>query len=165
MKEQIDIVNEQDRVIGKGNLQEIHQKGLLHRAVHIFIIDSQGRLFCRQRSLKKERYPGFWSTSVGAHVLTGETYDAVAKKALLSYLGIRCDLENIGMTRIKDDFEHEISATYVGYSDDAMKLNPLQIKEGKFFTVKEAMKLSTQRNVTPHFTHALDLYINFRGSR
>ncbi len=163
MKQQLDIVNEQDRIVGKATLEEVHQRGLLHRAVHVFIIDSQGRLFCRQRSAKKERYPEYWSTSVGAHVFTGETYDAVAKRALLSDLGIRCRLEKIGITRIKDDLENEISATYIGYSDDTkMKLNPLQMKDGKFLTVKEVMKLSTQRNVTPHFAHALDLYINFK---
>ncbi|MBW2991086.1 NUDIX domain-containing protein [Candidatus Woesearchaeota archaeon] len=160
MSELIDIINEKDEVIGKSNINEVHEKGLLHRAIHIFIIDSQGRLFCRQRSLKKERYSGYWSTSVGAHVFSSQTYDQVAQDALKNTLGIKCDLEMIGKARVHDEFENEISATYIGYSDKSMNFNPEQIKGGKFFTVSEIKELTKQKNVTPHLAHSLEIYLN-----
>ena len=130
MTEQMDIVNEQDEVIGHTDKDETHQKGLLHRAVHIFIINSQGRLFCRQRSSKKQIYPGYWSTSVGAHVMSGQTYDQVAKQSLLKDLEINCKLKMIGKARVHDQWENEISVTYIGYSDETMKLNSEQIEGG-----------------------------------
>lgn len=159
----MDIINEQDEVVANSDVSEIHRKGLLHRAVHIFIIDSQGRLFCRQRSLKKERYPGFWSTSVGAHVMQGQSYDLVVKESLKNTLGIVCRLVMIGKARVHDDFENEISATYVGYSDENMNFNPDQIEGGKFLSVEEIKRLIKQKNVTPHLAHSLEVYLDYKN--
>lgn len=98
----MDIINEQDKVIRQENIEKIHQKGLLHRAVHIFIVNSSGRLFCRQRSSKKQIYPSYWSTSVGAHVMSGQTYNQVARQSLKSDLGINCKLIFLGKARVHD---------------------------------------------------------------
>jgi len=160
--QQLSIVDEHDKVIGRADIKEIHEKALLHRAVHVFIIDNEGRLFCRRRSRKKERYPGFWSTSAGAHVMAGQDYDETARSALRETLGIGCRLTMIGKARIKDKWENEISATYVGYSDAAMNFNPKQIECGKFLTVSEIKKLPKQKNVTPHRAHSLGVYLEYK---
>ena len=162
MKEMMDIVDEKDNIVGKETMDEVHDKGLLHRAVHTFIINPEGKLFCRQRSFKKKRYSGFWSTSVGVHVLAGQSYDEVAKESLKNMLGIDCKLTFIGKARVHDKFENEISATYIGYSDEEMDFNPEQIEGGKFFSIKEIRELAKQKNVTPHLAHSLDVYLEYR---
>ncbi|OGM03166.1 hypothetical protein A3K72_00550 [Candidatus Woesearchaeota archaeon RBG_13_36_6] len=162
MKQMIDVVDEKDKVIGKATIDEVHNKGLLHRAIHIFIINPEGKLFCRQRSLKKERYPGWWSTSVGAHVLSGQDYDQVAKQSLKDTLGIDCKLTFIGKARVHDKFENEISATYIGYSDEKMDFNPKQIEGGKFFSIQEIRELTKKKNVTPHLAHSLNIYLRHK---
>jgi len=161
----MDIVNEQDKVTEQESIEKAHQKGLLHRAVHIFIINSLGKLFCRQRSSKKQIYPGYWSTSVGAHVLSGQTYNLVAKQSLKNHLGIDCKLTMIGKARVHDQYENEISATYIGYSDKTMDLNPQEIEGGKFLTVKEVKQLIKQKNVTPHLAHCLEIYLKYEKSQ
>ena len=113
MSENLVLVNEQDRVLGKVGVKEAHEEGILHRTVHIFIVNTEGKLFCRQRSLKKKVYPGYWSTSVGVHVSPGESYHETAKRGLVNTLGIDCDLKPIGKSRIKDESENEISATFL----------------------------------------------------
>ncbi len=80
MTESLYVVNEKDKIVDIIQTNEIHQKNLLHRSVHIFIVNSSGKLFCRQISFKSFVYPGYWSTSVGAHVFSNETYGVAAKK-------------------------------------------------------------------------------------
>lgn len=159
--EKLSIVNEKDEVVGESDIEIIHQRGLLHRSVHIFIIDSQGKLFCRQRSFKKQRYTGYWSTSVGAHVLLGQTYDEVAYKSLSNTLGIKCGLKMIGKARVSDNYENEISALYIGNSDKGMKFNIDQVEGGNFLTIEEIKELIKQKNVTPHLSHSLNIYLDY----
>ena len=89
MNSQIDIVNEEDQIISQGEVEEVHQKGLLHRSVHILIVNPQGKFYLRQRSFKKPRYPGYYTTSVGAHVPMGKSYDETAKNSLKEMFGFR----------------------------------------------------------------------------
>src|SRR3989338_953362 len=161
MTELIDLVDEKDNKIGKSTVEEVHSKNLLHRAVHIFIVNSEDKLFCRKRSSNKKIYPLFWSTSVGAHVLSGQKYDSVAADSLQKHLGLKCELINIGKVRVQDESENEISATYVGYSDDEMKINKDEIEGGVFLTAREIQKLIKTEKVTPHTMHSLDLYLDY----
>ena len=157
-------VNENDEVIGKVNEEEAHKRHLLHKSVHILLTNSKGEIFCRQRSLKKKRYPGYWSTSVGAHVMYGETYEDAIYRALKETLGIDCKLKMIGKDRIEDDVENEISALFVGHYDGKLKFNFQQIEGGKFFSVEELGKLIKKEKVTPHLVQALRRYLSYLNS-
>jgi len=163
MNEQIDIVNEKDEIIGQADIIEAHKKGLLHRAVHIFIINSKGRLFCRQRSFKKSVYPGYWSTSAALHVMHGQSYDQTAKKCIKSILGIECDLKVIGKINLHDKIENETGPLYIGYSDEKMKFNKEQIEGGKFLTIDEIRQLAKKENVTPHLLYSLEVYLKYKN--
>lgn len=59
------------------------------RSTNIFVVNSKGEILCHQRSLNKERYPGVWSTHLGGHVGTGETYETNASKEVEEEAGIR----------------------------------------------------------------------------
>ena len=74
-------------------------------------------------------------------------------------MGIDCDLKLIGKSRIKDEYENEISATFVGHTDKSMKLNQKEIEGGKFLTTKEIKELIESENTTPHLADALELYL------
>ncbi len=57
-KEHFDVVNDEDKVIGKAPRDECHAKGLLHRASHILILNSEGKILFQKRSMEKDLYPG-----------------------------------------------------------------------------------------------------------
>jgi len=42
--ELVDVVDEQDRVERTLPRDEVHAQGLLHRCVHVFVFDGQGKL-------------------------------------------------------------------------------------------------------------------------
>ena len=71
-EEYFDVVDLADRVIGRATRNEVHQKGLYHRAVHVLVFNSQGQLFLQKRSASKDTFPGKWDSSASGHLCAGE---------------------------------------------------------------------------------------------
>ena len=61
--EQLILVNEQDQEIGVAEKMEAHQKGLLHRAISIFIFNDKNELLLQHRALEKYHSGGLWTNS------------------------------------------------------------------------------------------------------
>ena len=89
-KEEIfDLVDDDDRVIGRATRNEVHgNPKLLHRVVHVLVFDSLGRLYLQKRADDKDVQPGKWDTSVGGHVDAGEDRETAALRELSEELGI-----------------------------------------------------------------------------
>jgi len=88
VEERFDIVDPSDRVIGSAPRSEIHARGLLHRAVHLWIQDPAGRILLQRRSLTKDREPGKWTSSVSGHVNSGEEYDTAMLREIPEEIGV-----------------------------------------------------------------------------
>lgn len=63
-------------------------QGAWCKTTNVFVLNSKGEVLCHQRSLKKERLPGGWSTHLGGHVGEGEDFDDNARKELAEEAGI-----------------------------------------------------------------------------
>jgi isopentenyldiphosphate isomerase len=85
--EWFDVVDEEDRVIGRALRADVHRRGLRHRAVHVLVWDDSGRLFLQKRSMRKDSAPGAWDSSASGHVDGGEDYEACAPRELREELG------------------------------------------------------------------------------
>jgi 16S rRNA (adenine1518-N6/adenine1519-N6)-dimethyltransferase len=94
--ELFDVVDERDQVIGQEQRSVVHEKKLLHRAVHVFILNKRGEVFLQKRSRLKDAHPGVWGSSVSGHLDAGESYESCA----LRELG-----EEAGQEKIGDDME------------------------------------------------------------
>lgn len=81
------IVDANDNEIGAERRDIIHRDKLLHRAIHLFIFRTDGRLLLQQRSHKKDQHPLCWEC-VGGHLGPGETYDACAIREAQEELGL-----------------------------------------------------------------------------
>lgn len=84
-----DVVDEHDRVTGQATRVEVHAKGLLHRAVHVFVVNRRGELLLQRRSMLKDSHPGVWDSSVSGHLDSGESYPSAAVRELAEEMGIR----------------------------------------------------------------------------
>ena len=81
-EEMLDIVDEDDNVIGTASRKEAHAKGLLHREVFILFITPAGEIIFQRRSMTKATNPGLLAFTVGGHVESGQTYeDTVIREA------------------------------------------------------------------------------------
>ena len=52
MEEQVILVDKNDNPIGQIGKLEAHQKGLLHRAISIFVFNSKGEMLLQQRAFR-----------------------------------------------------------------------------------------------------------------
>lgn len=149
----IDLINEQDIVVGQATEQEIREKNLLHHSVHLFIVDAHHRLFCAHRLNRRPIYSGWW-TIPGAHVRSGETYEKTVIH-FLSELKLHGSFKELQKIRVQDEFENEWSMLYLLKSDAPPFLHPEKFQEGKFLSSSEIRTLSQREKVTPYLLAAL----------
>jgi isopentenyldiphosphate isomerase len=67
---------------------DVHRDGDWHRAVHVWIIGSDGRLLVQRRALTKENNPGLWDVSCAGHVSAGEDIITAAIREAQEELGL-----------------------------------------------------------------------------
>ena len=64
-------------------------------STNVFVLNSQGEVLCHQRSLQKERHPGAWSTHLGGHVGSDETFEINAHKEVQEESGVTVESHQI----------------------------------------------------------------------
>lgn len=74
----LNIVNEDDEVIGQEERAVIHRDGRLHREVHVYFITPDGGLILQHRAKDKDMYPDMLDATVGGHVEIGQSYTEAA---------------------------------------------------------------------------------------
>ena len=85
-----DVYNEDGSLAGyKAGRGETHRKGLWHRTVHIWILNSQAEVLLQKRAMDKETFPGLWDISCAGHVDAGELPEDAAIRELSEELGIQ----------------------------------------------------------------------------
>jgi isopentenyldiphosphate isomerase len=87
-EELIDIVDEDDRVIGTLPRGEATARGLRHRCVFVFVRDGAGRVFVHRRTADKLVFPSMYDMFVGGVVGAGESYDDAALREAEEELGV-----------------------------------------------------------------------------
>lgn len=84
----LDVVDENDNVIGQALRSEIHAKGLLHREANVLFVTPQKEIVLQKRSMTKQNNPGLLSVTVGGHVDCGETYLDAAIRETFEETGV-----------------------------------------------------------------------------
>ncbi|WP_086831637.1 NUDIX domain-containing protein [Streptomyces sp. NRRL B-24572] len=87
-EEIVDVVDDNDRVIGQAPRGEVHARGLTHRCVFIRVRDAEGRIFVHRRTSTKLSYPSLYDMFVGGVVGAGESYDEAALREAEEELGV-----------------------------------------------------------------------------
>lgn len=187
MEEYFDIVNEDGQVVGQSTRRTCHNDpNLIHRAVHILVVDSRDRIFLQKRSPDKDIQPGKWDTSVGGHLNAGENYDQAARRELREELGISgVTPQYLYSYRWRTTVETEDVQTYLlvwQASDESIKdtsgrgsggrpspahqtpftLQQEEITEGRFWSFGEIREHIGKGILTPNFEQEFDRYIQWR---
>jgi len=155
--ENLDIVNEKNEVISKEDREIAHEKHLLHRAIHIIILNSKNQILLQLRKSTKKQYPLYWDGSVAGHVSSGETVEECAYKEMKEEIGIKTNLVLIGKFIINNDIEHEMVSVFFGRSDGPFSFDEEEIENAKFFDVEKLKIEAENMKTTPHCKKALDL--------
>lgn len=84
----LDIVDENDQVIGQAPRGEVYARGMRHRAVFMLVRDEEGRIFVHRRTPTKLVFPSLYDMFVGGVVGAGESYDGAALREAEEELGV-----------------------------------------------------------------------------
>ena len=142
MKEEVDIVDAHNAIVGKKDRSTAHKEGLLHRVVHIMVFNPNGDLFMQQRSLSCAVFPGWWEGSLSGHVKSGEQTLQAAERELHEELGICVTPKHVkkvlrfGFHEIP---EERVLVTLYVVKDvkGQVKLDKDEVKTGDFWPMKK----------------------------
>jgi len=153
-EEEIDLVDEQDNVVGSTTIGSALRTGQLHRAVAVLVIRRDGRYLLQQRSRRDAWHPGLWTLSSTGHVKKGETYEDAASRELQEELGITAGLKFVKKHllppyRSSGLTEHEWAAVYEAHTDLPCRADPVEVEGVKEVEEVELHRLMEGRSLTP----------------
>lgn len=90
----MDVVDDQNKVLGRDTKENIKTKKLNYRVSHIWLFDAQGQLLICRRPAQSTTYAGLWTSSAGGHVKAGESYQQAAVREAAEELGVLLLLEH-----------------------------------------------------------------------
>ena len=133
-EELLPVVDERDRIVGIERRGVIHARELLHRAVHIILVDDLGRVYLQRRSWEKDSAPGKWDSSCSGHVDAGESYDEAAIRELMEELGIESQgaPRRVGKLTASAATGMEFSTVYTMQTASEPVPDPREIIEGRW---------------------------------
>jgi isopentenyl-diphosphate delta-isomerase type 1 len=166
MPEIVDIVNEDDEVIGQRSRKEVHSSNeFIHRTVHVFVLNAKGEVLLQKRSMKKDKYPGLWGDMAG-HINAGDGYEDTAKREMEEELGIDAasiQLEFMMKFRKRFDNDQEIITLFKCVHEGPFKHDPEEVDEVKFFSAEQVKELLEKGNVAPGARIALEEWLKQKG--
>lgn len=90
-EEELDVLDENGLPTGDiKSFYEIHERGLWHKSVHVWLLDKEGYLLIQKRS-NLVAFPGLWDNSAGGHVKHGALSLDVAKEEVFEEIGLDID--------------------------------------------------------------------------
>lgn len=134
----LNIVDEDDRVIGTETRKRIHRDGLLHRIIHVWMYTSRGEIIFQHRAPDKDTNPDLLDASVGGHVEIGQTYEQAAMQEIEEETGLLVgagQLVPLGLRRLKGSdpvthtIPHHIIVSYALLHDGPV--GDLRVESGK----------------------------------
>ncbi len=144
--EKVILVDANNRAIGEMEKQEAHEKAELHRAVSVFIFNSNNQLLLQRRALSKYHSPGLWTNTACTHPRMGETNEQASIRRLKEEMGI----EATTLTKIFDFIykeelehgltEHELDHVFVGFSDVLPTPEPEEVCEYKYVEIDSILE-------------------------
>ena len=142
----------------------VHQQGLRHKAVSVFVLDGD-RVLIQQRAFGKYHTPGLWANTCCTHPVWGEDDAACAARRLHEELGITgLTLQAAGTVEYRAAVgggmvEHEVVALFRAEAGPELPLalNPAEVQAARWVGVQE---LSAEIAATPEaFTPWLRIYL------
>lgn len=142
--EYLDLVNENDQVIGRKLRADIYTEGVWNfRVVHGFVVNSKGQLWIPRRTAHKAIFPSALDFSAAGHVESGETYDASFAREVQEELNMdisKTGFRLLGHLTPKDGVK-VFQQVYEIRSDETPAYNPNDFTEYFWLTPQEAVDM------------------------
>ncbi len=148
--ELLDIITDEDIVTDQQMRSTVHQLGLQHRGVHVFLFTRDGKMLVQKRSADRAASPSALDCSVSEHVKAGESYLDAAMRGMKEEMGVD-GVEIKELVKFRMNYgvnDNEISVLYEGIVDPAtVKFDPIEIEEINYYSVDELQEMIESGNV------------------
>ncbi len=122
---------------------DVHERGLKHKAISVFVLDADDRILLQQRALCKYHTPGLWANTCCTHPHWGEDDLTCAARRVEEELGITgLDLDHRGQVEYRANvggglIEHEVVEMFVARAPlgMTMALNPEEVAATRWMSV------------------------------
>ncbi len=139
--EEVVLVDENDRPVGRAEKAEAHASAKLHRAFSVFVFDSAGRLLLQKRAKAKYHSGGLWSNTCCSHPRPGEATESAARRRLGEEMGFDCEITKVFdlvyYAELENKlFEHEYDHVFVGRFDGSPVQDTAEVEDWKWTDVR-----------------------------
>ena len=139
-KENVVLVDRKDNPMGLMPKLEAHEKGVLHRAFSVFILNQKGQLMLQRRALDKYHSPGLWTNTCCSHPRESEGNIEAGVRRLKEEMGFTTPLKPMFSFIYKSKFdngltEHEFDHVLLGYYDKQPLINTIEVSEWKWMSL------------------------------
>jgi isopentenyldiphosphate isomerase len=141
--ELLDVVDDDDNVAGQELRTVVHQRGLQHRGVHVFLFTREGRLLIQQRSKDRAASPSLLDCSVSEHVKADEAYMSAAIRGIREELGLEgIDIQPIVTFKMNyGPNDNEISRLFQGFINPTLvKFYPVEVEKIAYISLIELLE-------------------------
>ena len=140
--EQVILVDENDAEAGIMEKIEAHRRGLLHRAISVFILDSKGRWLLQRRAENKYHSNSLWTNTCCSHPMPQESSADAAKRRLHQEMGLECELNELFRFTYREDLdngltEHELDHVFTGVTDSLPEINREEVMEYRYMNYND----------------------------
>jgi len=136
------LIDAQDNKIGLMEKIEAHKRALLHRAISVFLFNSNGDWLLQKRAINKYHSGGLWTNTCCTHPLPNETNLEAANRRLIQEMGMQSELHELFSFIYKETLdneltEHEFDHVFIGVSDFLPRVNPKEVADYKYTSYNE----------------------------
>lgn len=151
-EEWLPLVNEEGLVVGQAPRSAVHGGAmLLHPVVHLHLLGPQG-IYLQKRPKTKLVQPGKWDTAVGGHIAAGEPIEKALQRETYEEIGIRDFQASLLCKYVwESPVEKELVFSFISSSNVAPMPNPLEVDEGRFWSLHELDAELGRGVLTPNF--------------
>jgi isopentenyl-diphosphate delta-isomerase len=167
-EEQVVLVDADDRETGVAGKMEAHRKGLLHRAISVFVHDGVGWQLLQKRQRGKYHSQGQWTNACCSHPRPGEDSLSAAHRRLREEMNFDCPLQFLFSTIYKRGVgnglvEHELVHVFSGQYTGLISPDPAEA-DGYQWVTFEALQAGIARDPDA-YTPWLRVYLETQGER
>ncbi|CAL5221884.1 g4147 [Coccomyxa viridis] len=159
-KELVQIVDEDNKALGKATRAEMRAGNLIHRCSFAVVENSQGQLYVQKRVAFKETFPSHYDPAPGGVVGYGESYEDNAVRELEEEMGITgACLETLFDFWYSDNTCRLWGRLFRCKSDGPFTLDPEEVETGSFMSLQEVVQLLENGPVCPDSAIAVQRYL------
>ena len=160
-EEMTDLVDEDDRVIGRAPRSEVRRRKLLHRGAGVLCRNSAGDVYVHRRTGSKDVFPGMYDAFAGGMVASGESYEDAARRELAEELGfVGVELRPLVKQRYRGPDLQTWNVVFEAVWDGPIVHQASEIAWGAFVPVPELRRRLETWQFVPDGLMALRFYLD-----